>query len=236
MNLALEALTQQQQSRPADHLPAAPNAVTLSVVDVLHPAFAKISRWDDRDQIHRAIMALFPTVLPGDTSERRAASNILFRVETQKAGAARVLVQASTPMRPIEGIQSIQLGGFLGRLTAGRSVRFRLEANPVRVRARGGRSNPKSGQRMPILNHVGSDGDIVDELTPWLANKLAGALTGVQLTDQPRTAKHRAGTTPLYTVTFDGIGTINNPNLLRALVIGGVGRGKSYGCGLLSIA
>ena len=37
-------------------------------------------------------------------------------------------------------------------------------------------------------------------------------------------------------VRFDGIGVVTDPDALRAAVLTGIGRGKSYGCGLLSLA
>jgi CRISPR system Cascade subunit CasE len=35
---------------------------------------------------------------------------------------------------------------------------------------------------------------------------------------------------------FDGIAMVTDPNALREAILTGVGRGKSHGCGLLSIA
>jgi CRISPR system Cascade subunit CasE len=211
------------------------NHTTLFAVDVLHPTFAKVTRWDDRDQVHQAVMDLFPPDLPGAAHQRRAASDILFRLETQRGGTARVLVQANTQMRETAAVPSLNLGNRLNRLYPGQPVRFRLEANPVRVRARGGRNNPKSGQRIPIHNHPGPDGDTVDELTPWLIGKLTGALTDIHLIDLPRVATRRTRSTPLHTVTFDGTAHVDDPAHLRHLIRTGVGRAKSYGCGLLSV-
>ena len=37
-------------------------------------------------------------------------------------------------------------------------------------------------------------------------------------------------------IRFDGAATIIDPDLLRTKITEGIGRGKSYGCGLLSIA
>ncbi|MFD6434343.1 type I-E CRISPR-associated protein Cas6/Cse3/CasE [Streptomyces venezuelae] len=39
-----------------------------------------------------------------------------------------------------------------------------------------------------------------------------------------------------HRVRFDGTATIVAPDLLRTALQKGIGRGKAYGCGLLSIA
>jgi CRISPR system Cascade subunit CasE len=38
------------------------------------------------------------------------------------------------------------------------------------------------------------------------------------------------------TFLFDGLAVITDPEHVRAAVCEGIGRGKSYGCGLLSLA
>lgn len=40
----------------------------------------------------------------------------------------------------------------------------------------------------------------------------------------------------LAVVRFDGIATVTDAGLARQAVLEGIGRGKSYGCGLLSLA
>ncbi|BFO16736.1 hypothetical protein SHKM778_31240 [Streptomyces sp. KM77-8] len=68
-----------------------------------------------------------------------------------------------------------------------------------------------------------------------------------QPVDAARDRQHPAGTAPAdrakkinrihhHRVRFDGTATVTEPDLLRAAVQSGIGRGKAYGCGLLSIA
>jgi CRISPR system Cascade subunit CasE len=47
----------------------------------------------------------------------------------------------------------------------------------------------------------------------------------------------RGGTRIRHALTrYDGIAVVTDPDALRRAVLGGVGRGKSYGAGLLSLA
>jgi len=46
----------------------------------------------------------------------------------------------------------------------------------------------------------------------------------------------KSGRVTLQTVTFEGIARITDPELTRRSLLGGVGAGKAYGLGLLTLA
>lgn len=206
--------------------PSPSGGATLSLLPVSHPHVARsVTRWDDQEQVHRAVMALFPTNLGGDPATRRAAARILYRHESPIGGAPRLLIQHQAPLRASHdsdpSIRHADLEPFLARLDIDMTIRFRVTLNAVR-------SQTATGKRLAITG--------IGELATWGRQRLTGAgLGAVELTDNPAGALHRRGTTPLWTVRYDGHATITDPAALRQAVITGIGRGKAYGCGLLSV-
>src|ERR1035437_6615333 len=124
-----------------------------------------IPDWDDQRALHRAVMALFPTSLPGAEQERRATSKILFRVDESATGRV-LLIQslvAPTHAPPATRIKAVHCGTAM---TTGTPVRFRVAVNAV-MRCR----RPDGKHRDDPLPE--------DQLDGWLVGKLTGALTGV---------------------------------------------------------
>jgi CRISPR system Cascade subunit CasE len=188
-----------------------------------------VADWDDHHSLHRAVMALFPAVLPGAEQERRAASKILFRLDETATGPV-VLVQsllAPTHLPPTAKVKAVHCGTAM---TPGTPVKFRVAVNAVIRRRR-----PDGKHRDDPLPE-----DQVDE---WLAGKLVGALTGVTILASARSiyGVDRNGlkkglSVALQVDTLDGVGTVHDPNRLLELVVDGVGRAKAYGCGLLTLS
>lgn len=131
-------------------------------------------------------------------------------------------------------------------LQAGDVLRFRLRANPTKkihtteeTRTPGKRATGPNGTRKPLTR---------DELPAWLARK--GEQHGFRLLDarhqpDPIAGKEQTGfkgTRPDRTrlthaaVLFEGVLEITGADLFRAALWGGIGPGKAYGFGLLSIA
>ncbi|ORT47877.1 type I-E CRISPR-associated protein Cas6/Cse3/CasE [Frankia sp. KB5] len=186
----------------------------------------------DVDRLHKILMKLLPDDLGDDA---RALAGLLFRVE-QRAAATRLLVQtrlepdlrrlpvgyARADVRP--------LGPFLEKLAAGACVHYRITANPVK---RGGRhAGAQSGKIIPLR---GADADA------WWSRRAADCglalrtLVGTPLDDV--TGGRDGGGRVRHALTrFDGVGVIVDPDAARRAVLDGVGRAKSYGAGLLSLA
>lgn len=79
-------------------------------------------------------------------------------------------------------------------------------------------------------------------MTGWLQQKLSPALEDLEILNHQRAVlgadrlgRRTANTPTIQVDTVDGFARINDTELLQQLLFHGVGRAKSYGCGLLSI-
>ena len=119
---------------------------------------------------------------------------------------------------------------FLQRITEGSRWQFRLTANPTVSRAR------ESGR-----------GRVFAHITPhfqkqWLLDR--SARHGFTLEEDnfqvvySRWQRFSKGGGPMVSilmVTFEGVLTVRDPSLLRQALTEGIGRGKAYGMGLLTL-
>lgn len=122
---------------------------------------------------------------------------------------------------------------LLDRLAAGQAWQFRLCANPVR-------SSREEGARGKVYAHVTQD-----QQRQWLLSRAESC--GFRLEEnafdvmETKWLKFQKGINKgcevtLRTAIFEGILTITDPMLFRQTLVGGIGRAKAYGCGLLTIA
>jgi CRISPR system Cascade subunit CasE len=141
---------------------------------------------------------------------------------------------------------------FLSRIEEGRRYLFRLRVNPVRSTkdkvpsgARGRVVNVGSREmqerwligRAPSLGFAipADDADLRSETGELLARRhLALTERGTQ-----RFGKRAGGSqlqVTLATAQFDGLLEVTDADSLRTALTAGIGRGKAYGCGLLTLA
>jgi CRISPR system Cascade subunit CasE len=114
-------------------------------------------------------------------------------------------------------------------LQNGQQYRFRLCANPVYSIKQG------ESQRGKIVPHI-----TISQQEGWLQRKSEGA--GFTLNEfaikqrgiKKFTRQHKYVT--LSTATYEGVLKIKDAEAFRATLIQGIGRAKSYGCGLLTLA
>ena len=166
--------------------------------------------------VHQAVMSLFPPELPGEQQARRAGGDILYRLDDEHQ---RLLVQASIPpQRTDHDIALTTLDGLLGRLSTGVRVRFTADLNAVRCQAR-------TGRRLPVP---------AGELPMWVPERLAPALDDVDLLDATVLTRVK-GRVPLVVARLGGTATIADADALMRVLRVGTGRGKAYGCGLLTV-
>ena len=192
-------------------------------VATIHRALIPVADLDVRrgtaTDRHRAVMSLFPASLPGNVGLVRATSNILYRFETSPAAGNVVLVQSDIALADAHRWPTREVP--LTALTApvGVAVMFRLAAYTIR-------RNRK--EERPIA---------LDDVPAWVESKLAGALTDVTVFDVNRdvlTGPHPGSKMQIDTI--DGVATVADDAALAKLTHQGVGRGKAYGAGLLTIA
>lgn len=191
--------------------------INLSRSDV-PPPFQRVRSWRDQNAVHHAVMALFPSQLPGPEDRRRTESKILYRVESI-AGHHRVLIQSA--LKPSVG-ESRRIDTFHDSLVVDEEIVFRTQVNPVRVQSR-------TGRRSAVPS---------SEIATWLAPRLHGA-TEISVIDTrpvPLEIHHGERPVPLHTVIVDGRCTIADPTSFRLALIHGIGKARAFGCGLITIA
>ncbi|MET8183348.1 type I-E CRISPR-associated protein Cas6/Cse3/CasE [Streptomyces sp. NPDC005336] len=208
--------------------------------------------------LHRRVMTLVPNRLGGSP---RAQAGALFRLDTDGIGAPVLLVQTrvapDTAQLPAgyAQAQTRTMRALLAALRPGLPVRYRFLGNAIR---RCGR-NSTVGKWKQAIPLYGEDAE------RWWADRAAAAgldlhtvLSGTAdaLTAWHRLKDHRDhrdGRGPTTQIKgsgqatetlrvahaatlFEGAATVRDPNALRGALLHGIGRGKAYGCGLLSLA
>ncbi|WP_328722807.1 type I-E CRISPR-associated protein Cas6/Cse3/CasE [Streptomyces sp. NBC_00247] len=188
--------------------------------------------------MHRRIMSLFPSDAGPDP---RARFGVLFRTEDTPTGPHLLLQSAHEPdtgrlpagygttlTRPLDAL--------IDAIRPGLTVRYRCAASPVRKPG----ATTRALYNLPPV--VPLTGTAADEW--WLRQADQSGLKPLTHHAQPldtvRGERRPAAGTPQRIrharTQFDGTAAIIDTGLLRAAILGGIGRGKSYGCGLLSIA
>lgn len=180
----------------------------------------------DRYELHRTLMSAFPAQLPAD-------ERILYRVEEAPRQAyAKALVQSQTrpewhtaerlnDMRYLRRLPAVK--SFAPQAQAGLRLHFRLQANPTVKR---------QGKRCAIYGER--------ELLAWLARK--GEAHGFEAAPlDVRCVKlgklHGRGRRQTWHgVQFDGVLRVSRPQAFLDGLQGGIGSGKAFGFGLLSVA
>ena len=120
--------------------------------------------------------------------------------------------------------------GLLGRIKKGDIWQFRLTANPVKT------DNVKQGQGKKRAV------TIVDFQKQWLMNR--AEKNGFRLNEDSfdvvqnqwcRFFKKDNRVVTLLSVTFEGLLEVTDEELFRNTLVNGIGRGKAYGMGLMTV-
>lgn len=188
--------------------------------------------------LHGAVTSCFPrSVDPG---------RMLWRVDERRNGTFVYLVSAVEPDATgfvedhgwprAESWQVRPYRPVLDAVIDGRSLHFRLRANPVRsVRPEGGERS--RGKR---VGHV-----TADQQLSWLQDRAAGwgfavggaANSTAQLVERKVWTFPRGGRrVTVAMATFEGVLTVTDAERLRARLVDGMGPAKAYGCGLMTLA
>jgi CRISPR system Cascade subunit CasE len=204
--------------------------LTSITMDRRHPAV----RHDLRDAVdlHRRVMTLLPDGLGADA---RRQAGVLYRLETTRTGP-RLLVQSllepEVAFLP-EGYGTTRTGRLdhlIDRLRPGVLVRYRIAANASLRRPRGWTGPGKPGQVVALR------GARAEEWWSRRAEQLGLELRSAVARPLPDARGRRDGTEVRHSMTqFDGIAVVGDPAMVEHAVQVGVGRGKAYGCGLLSL-
>lgn len=203
----------------------------------------------DAHQLHRWVMRAFPPA----AGAPRQALGVLHRLEADaRTGELVLYVQSAeapdwsfaagalAPAARGENPAVVDIGPTLDGLSAGALCAFRLRANVTRkVDTRSGPDGARrNGRRVPLRDHAAR--------VAWLERKAAAAgfalVRGVseepevRVTDEaPQRGRRDDAPLTHEGVRFDGLLRVTDPAALRAAVAAGVGPGKAYGFGLLSL-
>lgn len=180
---------------------------------------------------------------------RRSDAGFLFRIDPQPGGRAVILVQSAT--KPDWGYAfhnadyllaaPAEVKAFDPRFTKGQHLRFRLLANPTKrfsknSRERDGKPVAEKwvGKRVPVP---------AEQLKEWFARRATAGGFSVDkdsITVQPgyvyvnKTLSEEGRR--LRSVRYDGILEVTDPALLEETIVHGMGPGKAFGFGLLSVS
>jgi CRISPR system Cascade subunit CasE len=187
---------------------------------ILNPRNRMVQRdLSDIHRLHETIMRAFTAMEPG---------RVLYRLESG-TDEIRVIVQS----RNVPEWSLIEPNYFLEepsykmvelKLRAGQKLRFRLRANPT-VKS--------GGKREGILRE--------DDQLSWLNRKgMANGFEVIEVRPHSQRMEYGKGRNGnevrLFCVTFDGILSVTDPDKVIDAVENGIGSGKGFGNGLLSLA
>lgn len=226
---------------------------------VLNPRHRQVWRnLGDCQGLHRTVMSAFPSG-PG-TGDARSALGVLYRVEEQRSGAVTLLVQSKVP----PDWSALEVGYLQGMgedtdnpackavdqqyraLHAGDVLTFRLRANPTRKidTKTGIDGRRRNGKRVELcreeaqlewLRRKGEQAGF--ELLSVRANPHVPnvrAVPGTKVTG--KRPGNGAGALTLASVLYEGILRVTDGEKFRRALEQGIGPGKAYGFGLLSVA
>ena len=193
-------------------------------------------------RLHAAVLSAF---VPGTAESGRILWRLdqperhrleLYLVSPVAPSLEAMVDQAGWPSQPVW--RTADYSPFLGRLASGQRWMFRLRANPIKnVRPdEGGR-----GHRVPLPR--------VSEQITWLAERsstrgfrvVPGECGPNLRVTARRTERFRRGGAPgrvvtLATAAFEGVLEVTDADRLRDALTRGIGAGKGYGCGLMTLA
>jgi CRISPR system Cascade subunit CasE len=183
----------------------------------------------DAHKMHQRIMHAFPDDVEGRSP--REDWHILFRHERD---SDVVLVQSAIepdwsmlPSGYLSHIQTKPLNLDVGICPVGRVFQFRLRANPSK-RDNQTRKTVGFYRRADQLAWLERQGD-----------RCGFRLHGVDVIPSPNVFGRKQGNPGpirITTALYQGVLEVVDPDRLVSAIGQGIGRGKSYGCGLLSLA
>ncbi|MDS1270533.1 type I-E CRISPR-associated protein Cas6/Cse3/CasE [Lipingzhangella sp. LS1_29] len=214
--------------------------------------------------MHRTIMSAFPKLTEG-TSVRRE-HGVLWRMETSGTGYTLLVQSCTEPdwtqlpkwyLRAPAQVRSLQ--PVLDAIQPGRVMAFRLVANPTRARAPVGSppGNRPRGVAKPLYRPedqiswllrkgeqhgfiVPSGSDRRPDVAPAPVPKVIG-YKQVDGHESDRACVREGGRLGRTKITispvrFNGHLVVTDSTALVEALCAGIGRGKAFGCGLLSLA
>ncbi|WP_073223388.1 type I-E CRISPR-associated protein Cas6/Cse3/CasE [Streptomyces sp. NBRC 110465] len=187
----------------------------------------------DATEMHRTMMRLVPDGL-GESP--RSQTGLLYRVDETDT-TSTLLVQANRldPARLPTGYGQADIKSLSPMFTAlrkGLAVRYRIVLNPAKRERLPLEAKGKRGRIVPLS---GADAD------QWWLRRAADSGLHVHVLAptnmQPVLSRRQDADGMRHSlIRYDGTATVTDPDALHEAVLAGIGRGKPYGAGLLSLA
>ena len=199
--------------------------------------------------MHAAVRSCFPSDQDDSAArilwrvDRNDHDHVLYIVGPEEIDPTVVVEQAGWPSRPG---QTADYRPLLNSLRTGHERAFRLTANPVRALPTDGAARGRivphvtpeqqvrwlvekaSRHGFEIRSHAGDDGSVTPDL-------LVDRRADLSFARRDPNAS-RPGRVTLRTARFEGTLRITDADLFRETLVRGLGRGKAYGCGLITLA
>lgn len=206
-------------------------------------------------ELHRLVIKLASHSLSEERAKSpRQRAGLLFRLE-EIQGAPLLLVQSANALNADAlgaGFGSMverDLTPFLNGLEKGAEVRYRIAAAPSKRLGRSENNAGRLGDRAEELGELAQPGkrtytrplfgEQAEEWWRQRAERHGLDLSEVASTGSgPALDPGRSGkrSVRIHVTRFDGHAVVRDPDALREAVRSGIGRGKSFGCGMLSLA
>lgn len=187
---------------------------------------------DTPDHRHREVMDLFGSI---DSKTPRGAKGILFRLDAIPGQAPTYLIRSESPIElHVEGARWKEESNAVP--PSGAAVQFRIAANGIQRTNRSTARPTRMDDQPPVDEH-----DRSITISEWLGERLSGALKDIHINNHIREVLgtdrrgRSSGSKVVQIDTIDGVAIVEDEEVLREKLIKGVGRAKSYGCGLLTV-
>lgn len=185
--------------------------------------------------MHAAVLSGFPAGLDAQRPLWRVDLDdplrpTLYVLSKSRPDLTHIVEQGGWPSLP--DVLSASYAPILDSLEEGQSWAFRLTSNPTH-------RGTVNGQKK-ILGHV-----TVAQQMGWLLGKAESLGMGLGDEDEPtfqltsraaRQFRRGGDLVTINTATFNGVLEVKDPELFKQALVGGIGRAKAYGCGLLTLA
>lgn len=188
----------------------------------------------DAVNLHKTVMRLAPDDL-GPNARQQAG--LLFRLDDDVEPV--LLVQSRQPPGldrlpdKYGTAESRDLAPMFSALTSGLAVHYRITANASTRLPDQADSRPGHRRRGKVIKLTG------ERALAWWDDRATRSGLALHTIDAtPCSFRARRGQPgPMHPLTrFEGIAEITDPDRLRHALLNGIGRGKPYGAGLLSLA
>lgn len=198
--------------------------------------------FDSPQLMHASVMAGFSSF--DSTPDRvlwrvdRLGPSVYVLVQSRRKPDFSHMVEQYGRPETMQGWDTMEYDPFLQKIETGQEWRFRLTANPVHS-VKDGKDTESRGK---VKAHV-----TIEQQKKWLidrSQKLGFSLTKLDADNYNLEIKQRdikkfmreGKETTVSMATFEGVLKVEDKEVFLNSMVNGIGRAKSYGCGMITVA